>query len=85
MKKAIKERGLGTVLHIMDKQVIVRGDTLKVKRVLNAKAVTGDNRKIGKVYDIVGPVNRPYVAIKVFGGLKEAELKKLAHKTLYVL
>jgi RNA-binding protein len=85
MKKKVKERGLGTVLHIMDKKVIVRGSRLKVKQVLNSIAVTEDKQKIGKVYDIFGPVNHPYVAIKVFGGLKEAELKKLAHKKLYVL
>ena len=85
MKKKVKERGLGTVLHIMDKKLIVRGGKQKVKRVLNAIAVTEDKQKIGKVYDIFGPVDRPYIAIKVSGGLKETELKKLAHKKIYVL
>jgi RNA-binding protein len=85
MKKTAKDRGLGTVLHIMDKKLIIRGSKPKTKRVLNSIAVTEDKRKIGKVYDLFGPVNHPYVAIKVFGGLKEAELKKLVHKKLYVL
>ena len=85
MKKTVKKRVLGLVLHSMDKTLIVRGGAQKVKRVLNAVAVTEDKRKIGKVYDIFGPVDRPYVAIKVFAGLEEAELKQLAHKKLFVL
>lgn len=85
MKKKVKDRGLGTVLHIMDKKLIVRGGKLKIKRVINSMAVTEDNRKIGKVYDVFGPVNRPYVGVKVSGGLKEADLQGLAHKKLYVL
>jgi RNA-binding protein len=85
MKKKVKERGLGTVLHVMDKMLIVRGGKQKVKKVLNSTVVTGDKQKIGKVYDIFGPVNRPYVSVKVFGGLKETELEELAHKKLYVL
>ena len=88
MKKKVKERGLlGTVLHIVDKKLIVRSGKLKVKKVINSIAVTEDKGEIGKVYDIFGPVNRPYVGIRVFEGLKlkEGELKKLAHKKLYVL
>lgn len=85
MKKKVQKRGLGTVLHSMNKKLVVRGGKQKVKRVLNAVAVTEDKRKIGKVYDIFGPVDRPYVAIKVFAGLEEAELKKLEHKKIFVL
>ncbi len=85
MKKKVKERGLGMVLHVVDKKLIVRSGKLKVKRVINSIAVTEDKREIGKVYDIFGPVNRPYVGIRVFEGIKEGELKKLAHKKLYVL
>ncbi|MBN1762464.1 MAG: H/ACA RNA-protein complex protein Gar1 [Methanomicrobia archaeon] len=85
MKKKAKERGLGTVLHVMDKMLIVRGGKQKVKKVLNSTVVTADKRKIGKVYDIFGPVDRPYVTVKVFGGLKGAKLEELKHKELYVL
>ena len=85
MKKKVKERGLGTVLHVVDKKLIVRSGKLKVKRVINSIAVTEDKREIGKVYDIFGPVNRPYVGIRVFEGIKEGELKKLVHKKLYAL
>ena len=85
MKKKAKESGLGTVLHIMDKKLIVRGGKLNIKRVINSMVVTEDKRKIGKVYDVFGPVNAPYVGVKVSGALKEEDLKKLVHKKLYVL
>lgn len=85
MKKKVKEHGLGTVLHVMGRMLIVRGGKQKVKKVINATVVTEDKQKIGKVYDIFGPVDRPYVGVKVLGGLKEAELNELAHKKVYVL
>jgi len=85
MGKRVKERVLGTVLHIMNNKLIVKSGKLKVKRVINSIAVTEDKKRIGKVYDVFGPVNRPYVGIKVFEGIKEGELKKLAHKKLYLL
>ncbi|MHC1610320.1 MAG: H/ACA ribonucleoprotein complex subunit GAR1 [Candidatus Methanospirareceae archaeon] len=82
----VKERGfLGRVLHIVDKKLIVKGGKVRVKKVINAVAVTEDKKKIGKVYDVFGPVNRPYVGIKIFGGIKEEELKELLHKKLFVV
>ena len=85
MKKRSKRKGLGTVLHIMGKLLIVRGGRLRVEGMINALVVTEDKKKIGKVYDIFGPVEHPYVSIKTLGALKEEELKKLVHKKLYVL
>ena len=85
MKKRLGRKGLGTVLHIMDKLLIVRGGRLPVEGMINALVMTEDKKKIGKVYDIFGPVDQPYVSIKILGDLKEEELKKLVHKKLYVL
>ena len=85
MKKQPKRKGLGTVLHIMGKLLIVRGGRLRVEGMINALVMTEDNKKIGRVYDIFGPIERPYVSIKTLGDLKEEELKKLVHKKLYVL
>ena len=85
MKKRSGRKGLGTVLHIMDKLLIVRGGRLPVEGMINALVMTEDKKKIGKVYDIFGPVDQPYVSIKTLGDLKEEELKKLVHKKLYVL
>jgi rRNA processing protein Gar1 len=73
---------LGTVLHVMNDQVIVRAGELNLKRVLNATVVTADKREIGKVYDVFGPVGHPYVSIKVFASVKREELPQ---KALFVL
>jgi rRNA processing protein Gar1 len=73
---------LGTVLHVMNDQVIVRAGELNLKRVLNATVVTADKRQIGKVYDVFGPVGHPYVSIKVFASVKREELPQ---KALFVL
>lgn len=85
MKKRARERKLGTVLYLMDKKLIVRGDRVKVEGMINSIVMSGNKRKIGRVYDIFGPVNRPYVSIKILEGIKEEELKKLVHNELYVL
>lgn len=85
MKKNVRKKRLGTVLHVVDKMLIVRGDRVKVEEVINSIVMIENKGKIGKVYDIFGPVNHPYVSIKTFGDLKEEELKKLVDKNLYVL
>jgi rRNA processing protein Gar1 len=77
-----KGKRLGTVLHVMNNQVIVRAGKLNLKRVLNATVVTAEKRQIGKVYDIFGPVGHPYVSIKVFASVKREELPQ---KALFVL
>lgn len=73
-------RGLGTVLHIVDHKLIVRGEGIKAERLINSTVMTEGKRKIGKVYDVFGPVDRPYLSIKAFGDIKEAELERLANK-----
>ena len=77
-----KGKRLGTVLHVMNEQVIARAGKLNLKRVLNATVVTADYRQIGKVYDVFGPVGHPYVSIKVFASVKREELPQ---KALFVL
>jgi len=78
-------RTLGTALHIVDHKLIVRGARVKVEHILNSVVMTGDNRKIGRVYDIFGPVDQPYISIKVFKGVNEEELKGLglANKKIF--
>jgi rRNA processing protein Gar1 len=77
-----KGKRLGTVLHVMNDQVIVRAEKLNLKRALNATVVTAEKRQIGKVYDVFGPVGHPYVSIKVFASVKREELPQ---KALFVL
>jgi len=76
---------LGTVLHVFDNKLIVKGSRIKVERLINSIVVTEEKRRIGKVYDIFGPVNQPYIGITVFEGTKEEEIKKLANKKIFVL
>jgi len=78
-------RRLGTVLHIADHKLIARGEGIKIERMLNYIVLTKEKRKIGKVYDAFGPVNRPYIGIKAFEGVNEKELKELANKKIFVL
>lgn len=88
MKKKAKGQGLrrlGTVLHIADHKLIARGEGIKIERMLNYIVLTKEKRKIGKVYDAFGPVNRPYIGIKAFEGVNEKELKELANKKIFVL
>ncbi len=88
MKKKVQRQGLrtlGTALHIVDHKLIVRGARVKVEHILNSVVMTKDNRKIGRVYDIFGPVDQPYISIKVFKGVNEEELKGLglANKKIF--
>lgn len=88
MTRKVKEhglRGLGTVLHIMGNILIAKGGRIKVERIINSVVMTEKRRKIGKVYDVFGPVNRPYIGITAFEGVKEEELKRLANKRIFVL
>lgn len=78
-------RGLGTVLHIMGNNLIAKGGRIKVERIINSVVMTEKRRKIGKVYDVFGPVNSPYIGIKASKGVKEEELKRLANKRIFVL
>ena len=77
-----KGKRLGTVLHVMNDQAIVRAGKFNLKRVLNATVVTADKRQIGRVYDVFGPVGHPYVSIKIFASVKREELPQ---KALFVL
>ncbi len=78
-------RELGTVLHILDDELIVKGRRIKVERIINSLVVTAEKRRIGKVYDVFGPVNQPYIGIKAFEGVKEEEIKRLANKIIFAL
>ncbi len=87
-RRKVKEQGLrelGTVLHILDDELIVKGRRIKVERIINSVVVTAEKRRIGKVYDVFGPVNQPYIGIKAFEGLKEEEIKRLANKNIFAL
>lgn len=87
MRKKVKKgnlKRLGVVLHLLNNKLIVKVDKITVKKNINAEVRTKEKRKIGRVYDIFGPVNSPYVCIEIFDNIKEDELKNLLNKIIYV-
>lgn len=87
MRKKVKKgnlKRLGVVLHLLNNKLIVKVDKITVKKNINAEVRTKEKRKIGRVYDIFGPVNSPYACIKIFDNIKEDELKNLLNKIIYV-
>jgi rRNA processing protein Gar1 len=85
MKRKGKVKGLGTVLHIVDHKLIVKSDGLNVKKVINSVVISEDKRQIGRVYDVFGSVNHPYVSIKAFESINKEGLEKLANKRMSIL
>lgn len=69
---------LGLVVHLTPSRSVV----LKIERVprIGETVVDEDLRPVGKVFDIMGPVSSPYVAVKPT--IQEPE--KLVNKILYV-
>jgi len=49
---------------------------------LNSVVVTERMEKIGKVYDVFGPVKRPYVSIRLYDTMKAHSLR---NQRVYVL
>ncbi len=65
---------LGIVLHCYNKKLIVRGKRLKnVEKMLNSIVMSEQRKKIGRIYDIFGPVNRPYVVVNTLKGVNPAD------------
>ena len=89
-KDKLKLKGskpLGTVLHVLNSIMIVRvgveGKKLRaVGELLNSVVMNGRNREIGRVYDIFGPIDHPYITVKLFTG---ANLSDLQNKKVFVL
>ncbi len=76
---------LGTVLHTIDNLLIVRADkTLKVDAFTAATVITKSMKKIGKIKEIFGPVNAPYISIKIFNEINGSELMKLKNERVYL-
>jgi rRNA processing protein Gar1 len=61
--------------------LIVRASGRPVDRI-NHTVVTREGRRVGRVYDVFGPVKRPYVSIKRF---KSERLNKLDGEWIYLL
>ena len=76
---------LGTALHVVQKRLIVRGELLEGSEVIvprvNSLVVDQKKIKIGRVFDIFGPMKHPYIIVRPNKGIDAA-----AHvgKKLYV-
>ena len=76
---------LGTALHVVQKRLIVRGEKIvgsetSIPRV-NSWVVDQKRTRIGKVFDIFGPIDHPYIIVRPNRGVDAA-----AHvgKKLYI-
>ncbi|NMB84992.1 MAG: H/ACA RNA-protein complex component Gar1 [Methanosaeta sp. PtaB.Bin018] len=76
---------LGTALHVVQKRLIVRGEQIDGSEAsiprMNSWVVDQKRTRVGKVFDIFGPILHPYIIVRPIRGLDAA-----AHvgKKLYV-
>jgi RNA-binding protein len=77
---------LGAILHIMDNLLILRADSTLEHSVLreNLWVVTGKMKKLGKIKEIFGPVNAPYISIKMFKDINASNIKGLKNERVYL-
>ncbi|MDD1744666.1 MAG: Gar1/Naf1 family protein [Candidatus Methanoperedens sp.] len=77
---------LGAILHIMDKLLILRADSTLEPSVLreNLLVVTRKMKRIGKIKEIFGPVNAPYISIKMFKDINASEIKGMKNERVYL-
>ncbi|MFX1295703.1 MAG: H/ACA ribonucleoprotein complex subunit GAR1 [Promethearchaeota archaeon] len=76
-------RRLNKVLHLSNqKHLILRVKSNQMKNLkINQTVVTKDLNKIGRIFDIFGPVNNPFISIQPSSQINEPE--KLVGKILY--
>lgn len=77
---------LGAILHIMDNFLIVRADSALEHGIYREDllVVTRKMKKIGKIKEIFGPVNAPYISIRMFKDITSSEIKGLKNERVYL-
>jgi RNA-binding protein len=70
----------------MDKLLILRADSTLEQSVLreNLLVVTRKMKRIGKIKEIFGPVNAPYISIKMFKDINASEIKGMKNERVYL-
>lgn len=67
---------LGTALHAVQNRLIVRGEPVEgnEKNILKANSVVVDQKrmKIGRIFDVFGPVKHPYIIVRPNRGINAA-------------
>ena len=73
---------LGNILHLANSgKLIVRSEQMPPA---HAFVYTNDKQKIGKVYNVFGPVKNPYVAVSLFKSVNRMDLESRTGEKLYV-
>lgn len=77
---------LGAILHIMDNLLIVRADSTLEHSSLreNLLVVTKRMKRLGKIKEIFGPVNAPYISIRMLKDINASEIKGLKNERVYL-
>ncbi|MDD5616936.1 MAG: Gar1/Naf1 family protein [Candidatus Methanoperedens sp.] len=77
---------LGAILHIMDNLLIVRADSTLEHSFLreNLLVVTKRMKRLGKIKEIFGPVNAPYISIRMLKDINASEIKGLKNERVYL-
>ncbi len=62
---------LGTVLHVVQNKLVVRGDPVRANNTIklpkfNSVVVNHKRLRIGRVSEIFGPVDHPYIVVKPY-------------------
>jgi len=70
----------------MDNLLVVRADSTLEHSVLreNLLVVTRKMKKLGKIKEIFGPVNAPYISIKMIKNINASEIKGLKNERVYL-
>ncbi len=69
-------RRLGTALHVVQKRLIARGEpsdegNLGIPRI-NSVVVDQKRARVGRVFDVFGPVQHPYIIVRPDKGIDAA-------------
>ena len=73
---------LGNILHLANSgKLIVRSEQMPPA---HAFVYTNDKQKIGKVYNIFGPVKNPYIAINLYRSVNKRDLESRQGEKLFV-
>ncbi len=77
---------LGAILHAVDNLLIVRADmALNQSDVReNSAVVTNRMKKVGKVKELFGPVNAPYISLKISKEITASEVIALKNERVYL-
>ena len=78
-----KLQKIGKILHFSNRGNLIARSDKQTK--VGAIAMTKNFEKIGLIFDVFGPKEMPYVAIKPAEGFSRAQLERFVGKDIYLL